>query len=256
MINLRYITCSDPRENVSTDDMIRLMEIDDSVEIGVQCDEVSMKKRAPRYEWFEELWRKADEELDEPKLALHVNGDWCTDFCNGKIPQEIIRWMSLCTPSLASSLIIPRIQLNIGFNLNEISPEGVAEVIRQRGFRREFIFPLNEYTEPFIRQLHEITQDFSLLFDGSYGAGMSPEKWERPIFYDIKHGYAGGLSPENVADNLAKISKAAWGWVKDNLIWIDAEGQLMKPKSRHFDVNRARAYINAALEFAKRNDGR
>jgi len=254
MIGLSYITCSDPRNDVPTDALIDLMEIDERVELGIQCDEYSMKKGTPRHEWFEELLKKTDEKFVEPNLALHINGAWCTDFCNGKIPPEIRGWLAAYNNT---TFIQPirRVQLNIGFNLNEISPEGVADAIVFGG-GREFIFPLNDDTEPFIRKLYEKTFRFSLLFDASYGAGMSPKKWERPIFYNIPHGYAGGLSPENVAENLAKISKAAGGWVKDDLIWIDAEGQLMKPNSRHFDVDRASAYINAALEFVKKNEGR
>ncbi|MBO7066361.1 MAG: hypothetical protein J6W40_01925, partial [Alphaproteobacteria bacterium] len=51
-------------------------------------------------------------------------------------------------------------------------------------------------------------------------------------------GYSGGLSPENIADNLSKISQVTSA---DDMIWIDAEGKLKT--NDLFDVARARDYI-------------
>ena len=57
------------------------------------------------------------------------------------------------------------------------------------------------------------------------------------------------ISPENVIQNLDKIATVA-GDRTD--IWIDAEGKLMKPGTRMFDLNRAKQYINAAIRWQQK----
>ena len=59
-------------------------------------------------------------------------------------------------------------------------------------------------------------------------------------------GYAGGMSPENVTENLNKISAVT---PRDYATWIDAEGRLMKPGTRQFDIDRAHQYIKKALAW-------
>jgi hypothetical protein len=59
-------------------------------------------------------------------------------------------------------------------------------------------------------------------------------------------GYAGGLSPENVAQNLEKISQVV---PKDYTTWIDAESKLMMPNSRTWDMNRVTNYVKNALAW-------
>jgi len=59
-----------------------------------------------------------------------------------------------------------------------------------------------------------------LLVDGSCGTGRSPERWERPDTH-LQVGFAGGLGPENIGSELAKIHSVAKG-----RYWIDLEGKL------------------------------
>jgi hypothetical protein len=89
-----------------------------------------------------------------------------------------------------------------------------------------------------------------MLFDASGGCGISPRAWRAPVMDNHKMGYSGGLSPENVYENLDKI----------NLIlpanyntWIDAEGKLKAPETKQFDVARAEKYIQNALRWVQRN---
>jgi hypothetical protein len=82
--------------------------------------------------------------------------------------------------------------------------------------------------------------------DSSYGYGICPDKWNPPVYNDRNMGYAGGLSPENVAQNLEKISQVV---PKDYTTWIDAEGKLMKPNSRTWDMKNVTNYVKNALAW-------
>ena len=91
---------------------------------------------------------------------------------------------------------------------------------------------------------------FSMLFDASGGRGISPDTWNSPIYSNHKMGYSGGLSPENVADNLSKINGVLpLGYTT----WIDAEGKLKDPETKQFDTMRAEQYIQNALRWMEKN---
>lgn len=80
--------------------------------------------------------------------------------------------------------------------------------------------------------------DAAALFDLSHGAGVLPEEWPSNL-KDTYCGYAGGLSPENVADQLIKIETMCG---KDP-IWIDAE--------THLRANETHFYLDACERFLK-----
>ena len=113
---------------------------------------------------------------------------------------------------------------------------------------REFIFQYGASEYHRMQRLDKNVANFSLLYDTSGGAGKLTKNWRAPLFEKHPQGYAGGLSPENVVQNLDKISKVA-GSRTD--IWIDAEGKLKTPGTKTFDINRAKQYINAALNWQK-----
>lgn len=60
-----------------------------------------------------------------------------------------------------------------------------------------------------------------LLVDASGGRGISPERWKRPDT-DKVVGFAGGLGPDNLADQLEVIRGLAAG----ERSWVDMEGKL------------------------------
>jgi len=77
----------------------------------------------------------------------------------------------------------------------------------------------------------------SLLVDASGGRGISPAQWERPsTSKDV--GYAGGLGPDNIRDQLPRIAAVAEG-----RYWIDMEGQLRT--NDWFDLDKCQAVLSA-----------
>jgi phosphoribosylanthranilate isomerase len=60
------------------------------------------------------------------------------------------------------------------------------------------------------------------LFDLSGGQGKLPPEWRKPFYnfsYKTLIGYAGGLNPDNLEENIEKIEEVAG----DNYVWLDME---------------------------------
>ncbi len=249
-MKLRYITCSDPREHNSIKSIIELSQ-KRRAEIAVQCHPSKMSKGMPRNMWFNELLHDAMG-LHHINLAIHINAEWAYDMCaNGVIPDIILEWIKIKKPN--NIPLIKRIQLNMSRNtadnINVNALRGVLYDFRHQ----EFIFQYNEKTKDAIEKLHKSGAKFSLLFDASGGNGISPEKWQKPVYDEHPMGYSGGLSPDNIVGNLRKIEKV----VGDNEIWCDAEGKLKSQtlfeEKALFDTDLARAYINRANQWQKQH---
>lgn len=256
-MNLRYITCSDLREDVPIDSAINLLNVSPKVELGIQAHDCSMNFGTPRYEWLDELLSKSARMTKPLNVAIHVNYDWCSQMAAGganinKWPAEIQNLFA--RTDCAGKLLIRRWQLNIGDGTRDIDGKKLAQICRAFP-DREFIFPYNAKNPVSveINRMHQFKDcKFSLLYDASYGAGISPESWNAPVYNDRPMGYAGGMSPDNVADNLNKIAAVC---PPNYTTWIDAEGQLMIPGTRRFDVFRALRYVQSALDW-ERNQSR
>lgn len=83
------------------------------------------------------------------------------------------------------------------------------------------------------------------LFDLSHGAGVLPDEWPKTgPFADFPLGYAGGLGPENVSEELPKIHAAAAG-----PYWIDMETKLFR--GLQFSPGYCLDVIDCAANFVK-----
>lgn len=86
----------------------------------------------------------------------------------------------------------------------------------------------------------------SVLVDGSGGRGISPERWIRATVSPGKAvGFAGGLGPDNLAEQIQVIAAASAG--HDSTTWIDMEGKLRDADDR-FDLARARRCVEIFTE--------
>jgi len=245
-MNISYITCSDPRPDVPIEQLIKLLEISPLVELGIQASPANMSNDMPKYKWMDELIKISENSAKPLNIAIHANYQWCDSFCNGSIPNELLFWF-YSQNKITSLPTIKRWQLNIGDNTKFFNANSISQIIKNFP-DREFIFPYNNKPSVVgsIKKLNKTGAKFSLLYDASYGRGKNPTNWQAPAFSFLKQGYSGGLSPENITQELDRISAAVPG---NQTIWIDAEGQLMKPGTREFDVQRADTYINGALNW-------
>jgi hypothetical protein len=166
-------------------------------------------------------------------------------MCEGIVPNELNWWLRVPN-AYTGQPVVKRVQLNIGDYSNKFDVEKLSMLINKHA-NQEFIFPWNERVAKKIEALKQTGTKFSLLFDGSYGAGIEPDSWREPVYKDIPNGYAGGLGPGNVIKNLDKISTIV---PKDYTTWIDAEGKLRDPKTtKSFTLELAEKYIENAIAW-------
>ena len=247
-MQISKITCSDLREHNDIGQVLELLDMSPLVELGIQAHDMAMNRNLPRHKWFEKL-RGYSERAPRPlNIAIHVNGMWCSKFCYGNIMPELAEWLGSRNKN-TGEWTIKRWQLNVGDHTEAILPGNAAEIISEYP-GREFIVPMNSRTKSFVYDLRLSGANFSVLHDASYGAGGCPDKWEAPAFDDMPQGYAGGLCAETLVNSLFEISMVV---PKKRKIWIDAEGRLMRPKTREFDMLRARNYVHTALNWIEEN---
>ena len=115
------------------------------------------------------------------------------------------------------------------------------------GEDRRFILSYNEENKEFIHRLYSRgLRGFDVLYDSSHGEGVSAKEWRGPAFFDeeILQGYAGGLSPDNVANELTAIRKVL---PYNRSFYIDAEGRL-KGDDKHLSLEKCEQYVVNALK--------
>ena len=237
---LEKITCSDMREYNIVDDIIDLGKRWPQSEFAIQAHPTKFSAHMPRYDWF---WTLANAcTVNDVNLAMHINSDWRTMICNGKIPEEINNFLKI--KRYNGKPVIGRVQINIngGDQNYHCYSKRVADIIKAYP-DIEFIFQYAPRQNNRIRPLNATNAPFSLLYDASCGRGIMARKYRAPIMPNHKMGYSGGLSPENVAQELAKINLVL---PYNYVTWIDAEGKLRNPETGHFDIERAAQYIQNA----------
>lgn len=248
-MKLRYITCSDPRENNSVKSVIDLAYMP-RAEIGVQCHPTKMSEGMPRNVWFNELLHEAAQGA-RLNLAIHINCEWADSICaKGIIPDIILKWMQI--EFCYNRPLVRRIQLNMPkTTAQNINADALAQIIHDFP-NNEFILQYNNNTKDAVEKLHQTGANFSLLFDASGGNGKSPESWQAPVYENHSMGYSGGMSPYNVFRNLQAINALV---PDDREIWVDAEGKLKSQtlfdEKPQFDVNLAHAYVERANMWQK-----
>ena len=248
-MKLRYITCSDPRENIPVESILNFATKYPMSEIGLGAYPASMLSNKHNLMWFDQIIRNAQNMPTPPNIALHINHSWCDTMCLGVIPAEL-DWYLRITNTHTNKPVIKRIQLNIGDYSKKFDLKGLATLIKQQR-NQEFILVWNERMSPKIEMLKQTGAKFSLLFDGSCGSGIEPDSWRRPVYRDIPNGYTGGLGPDNIAKNLDKINEIL---PKNYETWIDAKGKLCDRESTFsFTLELAEKYLQNALAWYNRH---
>jgi hypothetical protein len=250
-MHIRYITVSDPRENISVDDSLKILTAAPNVEFGVQAEAYSMGHNRSRNIWLRQILEKSNSMTKPLNIALHINYDWCNDACCFNIPNELSCLASL-THAQTGTPLIQRLQFNIDDGTTvHFDVYKIKKLIKYFA-GHEIIFPYNTLTAPMLDLLDKTHTEFSILNDSSYGTGKSPKTWPAPA-YGTRHatGYSGGLCATNVSQCLNVVDKFRTELCGNT--WVDAEGKLMKPnqQTRTMDINKALDYIHAALAWQK-----
>lgn len=135
----------------------------------------------------------------------------------------------------------PRIQLNFSYPEYVDDIPTLVNVVEHSTV--EIITQYNEENKPLLSSLGTC-ENHSILFDASGGNGIKPEGWHPYLTEPRWCGYAGGLSPDNLAEQLPLIEAASGG----NSYWIDMESGVRDNQDR-LDIDKVQEVLRIATQF-------
>ena len=213
---LRTITFTGADNSIRPQDLYDVSGTEEFIEWAILLSE--KKIGTPRYpdaKWQNDMYDAYDEVT---AFAIHLCGSYTHNLIYGTGSE----WQFL--PKIIS--IAPRIQLNFYHDGEKIINEGaLLSNFQNLGFR-EFIFPYSINNLSLVNKLMANGVHCSILFDGSGGRGLLPNQW--PLVVEgISCGWAGGLGPNNLKEQLEVIAPQSLG----NRGWVDMESSLRGTKN-------------------------
>lgn len=208
-------------------------------------DNVSVKhlaeinKEFPFVEWGILYLEKKMGQLRYPTL------NWMNNFCENINNYSV----HLCGPSIKNVMVndvkekiinkAPRVQLNVNKETVYFSSKIINYIVNSN---KNFIIQMNGNNNKLLYESLFNGGHAYPLFDVSGGKGIVPEIWPKPID-KIFCGYAGGLGPANLKDQLNKIQDV----VGDETIWVDMESHIRSDNM--FDLFKVEYYLNVIKKF-------
>ena len=250
MYKLDRVTITGADDGVEPGALISLSKEFPFVEWGVLAS--ASKTGDPRYPslawqgWFREAFIAA-----KVRPSLHLCGGWVRHLLVGDIDPMVFQLING----------FARVQLNFRADRTACKPEqamAALATLRDASVFHEdlqFLFQLdaqdgNQHLEDiclaYVNEYGEPSNMFGL-FDASGGQGIFPRTWPNPIYkadevFDY-HGYAGGLGPDNLEQELPRIAEAAQG----TRFWIDMESGVRTNDA--FDLTKVRRCLEIAVPF-------
>ncbi len=243
-MKIKTVTITGADDNTDIRAMIELSKKFPFVEWGLLFSPNPDRKGTARYPsiaWIKKLQRVLN-------LQMAINGEklnFCAHFCGGYMKEF------LASGSMASALSdMCDINITRFFNRYQYNFNAQSIVVC-----KEFWSHFGRMSSPVIIQLNKnnkevcetlivevgYNKNVQFLHDASGGLGISPKEWGMPVENHFT-GYAGGLTPDNLEEQLLKINEVA----KDNEIWIDAETGLRTDDKLDLDK------VTKFLEIAKK----
>ncbi len=193
-------------------------------------------RRFPSFKWIERL-SKITKEVPT-KLAGHLCGTWVRELVKGKLSVFSER------PGLLN--MFQRIQLNFHGEHMEPDPEFFKIL---KGSNKQVIFQFDDVNNDLLKKALDHGVNAVPLFDVSGGAGIVPEAWPAPVD-GVYCGYAGGLGPDSMTEQLERISKVV---PASQTIWIDMERRIRSEDDEVFLLSKVQTCLDLVREFSEKN---
>jgi len=237
-MNIRVVTVTGADDSIRPEELVAIAKDYPFVEFGILLSKKQQgSKRFPSRNWWEELYILGRNE--KLNLSGHLCGEWVRQLCLG-------------VPSFFEDFgytwkMFKRLQLNFHAEHHTVDEKDFSDLIRRYLRDVPIIFQMDGVNEKIFFALVNRYGIVALpLFDQSGGTGLLPGKWPKQYQYC---GYAGGLSPDNLQQELESISKVASG-----PIWIDAETLLRSENDKVFDLEKVRCFLEAAKPWVKHTE--
>lgn len=224
LMKIKYVTLTGADDRTDANKMAELSKNFPFVEWGILFSSKT-GLRYPSIKWVEESLPI----LAETNTSAHLCSKWVTEANTGNL--------SFLEHDISNGF--KRIQLNFGASnlqkvLNPSSKIWNCKFDRPiifGGAYRDSLLPISLF------QLHNVHP----LFDCSGGRGILATEWTE-IITPLFCGYAGGLGPDNIIDELKKIEDI----VGDTEIWIDMESSVRNDKNE-FDLEKCEEVLSKIL---------
>lgn len=236
-MKLKFVTLTGADDNTDPKKMAELSQRFPFVEWAILFSQAKAGvSRYPSLDWLE----KALPILSGCNLSAHLCGKWVDDANKGRIT-------FLDDDLMADSF--GRLQLNMAKDkllkvLNwqtKLWDCALDKPIILGGPYQKY--KINIPTDAFM------LRGVSPLFDCSGGRGILASEWPAPPIHEygkpIFCGYAGGLGPDNIEEELAKIEAV----VGDAEIWVDMESKIRNDKDE-FDLEKCERVLSRAKRWA------
>ena len=229
---IRVVTVTGADDSVRPEELISIAKDYPFVEFGILLSKKQQgNKRFPSRDWLEELyilWRS-----EKITLSGHLCGEWVRKLCLG-IPSFFEEFGYIWE-------MFERFQMNFHAEHHPVDDKKLSDSIRQYLRDKPIIFQMDGVNE---RIFYSLNARWGIaafpLFDQSGGNGLLPGEWPKQPLNQYC-GYAGGLSPDNLNQEMERISKVATG-----PIWIDAETLLRSENDKVFDLKKVRRFLEVA----------
>jgi len=239
-MKLKLVTVTGADDSIDPIEILNIAAEYPFVEFGILLSKNSMgKSRFPSLQWMKELNQLSGKFIDI-NFSGHLCGGWMRNLmATGDISfiSEIPLWDQF-----------KRVQLNFHAEKTEMSTEAFESLRNQTWkHKKHFIVQMDNVNNKLYERMLFGGISAEPLFDVSHGAGIVPNEWPEVIPSVNPHafrGYAGGLSPTNLADELEKIDKI----VGEDQIWIDMETKIRSDNDKLFDLDK----VKKCLEITKR----
>lgn len=232
-MNLKLVTLTGADDSIDPKELVKLSQTYPFVEWGILMTKQPIKaSRFPSRKWINELV-----EVAEPNMNL------CAHLCGAEVFDALIFNNFKFVESLSKKF--KRVQLNThGARL-----EGLAvspTYINCLNIPRRIIFQCDGVNNHQVKEW--VNLGFGVpLFDTSSGGGVLPEEGWPKVWEGVYCGYAGGLGPDNVVDELKKIETVT----DDSPFWIDMETKVRSHKDKLFDLDKCRTVLEACEPYVQ-----
>ncbi len=231
-MKIKAVTMTGADKSVSPDALFALSEKYPYVEWGILFASQDVDApRFPSYGWIGKLLEEAPKSL---RLCAHLCGPWVGEALTGEP----------LSPLITDFPQFQRVQLNThGSRRWKAYQEPKWALTLPHD--KQIIFQVDGEN---VKVSEWVARGYGVpLFDTSSGAGVTPdrlgEQWPTPMGGYC--GYAGGLGPLNILEQLGQIEQV----VGDRTIWIDMETRVRSNKDKLFDLEKVETVLKAVEPY-------
>lgn len=270
---ISMVTVTGADDSVKVEDLATIQSKYPFVEFGILLSSSQQGSyRFPSYKWLQELTDFNNRRRSRSSLGAikNLSGHLCGEYVrNILVGEDVFAELNDKIDSPFFTSIFKRWQINThGFehaflmrpacneyHLSKFHDKCFSNILDYCAARGQTV--ILQYDKANMDLLNAVdyydNHHIQALVDLSHGAGILPSEWESPKL-KIVTGYAGGLSPENLYEQLSKIydilNKVDIGNKQiPAIIWIDAETKLRSKNDSVFDLNKVEKFLEITKPF-------